>query len=80
MESREPIPHRGTEPVLLTTGPLVNSLNGVLALAKRVQGDGTQRSSSFGGGEVGVCGGTEWEGTGGKLFRAECLYLDLYDG
>lgn len=33
------------------------------------------------GGAVGGFGeGNEWDRTGGKLFRAECLYLDLYDG
>ena len=35
----------------------------------------------LGGGSWGFGGGgNEWERTGGKLFRAECLYLDLYDG
>ena len=59
----------------------MNSRKGVLALAKRVQGDCSQSSSSVGRGQLGVWGGgNEWERTGGKLFRAECLYLDLYDG
>lgn len=34
----------------------------------------------LGGAVGGFGGGNEWDRTGGKLFRAECLYLDLYDG